>query len=161
MSRIAITNSRPLVIVSIVIGVIGAAMWLFNQHRKNALLDRMSYLVNSEFERGLPGGYRIFASNPYTVAILPPESMSRHPSNCGSAVAIAARVTEIGTSGNIIFGKVTESPKSELASIESPGFFVIDSSTGHVSKGLTIDELYKVLDERGISAPEFSNPKPD
>lgn len=101
----------------------------------------LSLLQSNEMPR-LVGGYRLSMSNSSTVVVLAPQHFRSHESNPVIGLAVAARVTRVAVEGSVIIGFVESSPDSELVRYETPGYFIIDTTSGNVSSGLAEAEMY-------------------
>jgi len=107
----------------------------------------------------LPGGYVLTRTNSFTRAIeAPPDPYRFHPTHCIDGVAVAANVVSIGVEDQFVFGEVKASPQSELADIEAVGFFVLDTKTDALDKGLSHADWLVALEKRGISDPVVVEP---
>ena len=89
----------------------------------------------SDFERRLPNEYRVFASNTQTIAIVPPPS-AFHTSRNVRGVAIGAKVVGVAVIGDHVIGLVESSPDSELAHLERPDYFILNTATHELLDGL-------------------------
>ena len=92
----------------------------------------------------LPGGYAIFFADSEDVGlVLPPKG----------EVLVGPKLAPIGNSGTLIFGEVQLPKKPERkfqTGSRTPGFFILDSTTGAVERGLSREEWLKKLRQAGL-----------
>jgi len=89
----------------------------------------------------LPGGYAIFI----------PAGDDSMMLVDGKRMGVAgAALTQIGNSGALIFGEVQATPRRSAADSETPGFFILDSATGTIEKGLSREDWLKKLQKAGL-----------
>lgn len=113
---------------------------------------------NGDYATALPNGYRLARTNAYTKAIFAPQGKT-DPSHAVGGIAVAAQVDRMAVVGKVVTGHVVASPQSELASVERPGYFVLDTETGRVELGLTEAAWVSSLRAAGITkTPSLSTP---
>lgn len=114
----------------------------------SALLGRLPSRVPSNAD--LPGGYIVWRTNSYTVVLL---RQTADGSLMGSP-HVGARIDRMSATDRFIYGHVSPSPRSELASEQRAGYFFIDTKPiDHVLRiGLTEDEFHQLLQRHGVSA---------
>lgn len=97
----------------------------------------------------LPGGYAIFiASGEETLLV------DKH-----SGGVAGANLVKIGNSGALIFGEIQLMPRRPAKDSDTPGFFILDSTTGAIEKGLSREEWLKKLQKAGVQGePELVYP---
>ena len=82
----------------------------------------------------LPGGYAIFFADSEDVGlVLPPKG----------EILVGPKLAKIGNSGTLIFGEVQLPKKPERkfqTGSRTPGFFILDSTTGAIERGLSREE---------------------
>lgn len=111
----------------------------------------------SDFSGPLPGGYRVVRTNINTVVIVAPEGVPPKDRKSGQTV-IAAKIDKMNVSGNLVYGFVRTSPHSEVRHLETPGYFIIDTSTHQVQTGLEEDSFLLLL--RDVNVPnELVDPR--
>lgn len=108
-----------------------------------------TFMMGCDYHTDLPNGYTLARTNANTKAIFAPDG-HYHPSHCSNGVAIAARVDGMAVTGKWVVGHVVSSPQSELAAEEAPGFFILNTQTDMVSKGLTETEWKAQLTQQRI-----------
>ena len=101
----------------------------------------------------LPGGYAIFFADSEDVGlVLPPKG----------EVLVGPKLAQIGNSGTLIFGEVKLPRKPERkfqTGSRTPGFFILDSSTGTIEMGLSREDWLKKLQKAGLQGePELVDP---
>ena len=107
----------------------------------------------------LPGGYAIFIADSEDVGlVLPPKG----------EVLVGPKLVTIGNSGTLIFGEVQLPKKPERkfrTGSRTPGFFILDSTTGTIERGLSREEWLKKLQQAGLQGepvlayPERKGPR--
>jgi hypothetical protein len=102
----------------------------------------------------LPGGYAIFFADSEDVGlVLPPKG----------EVLVGPKLAQIGNSGTLIFGEVQLPKKPERkfqTGSRTPGFFILDSTTGAIERGLSREEWSKKLEKAGVQGePELVSPE--
>jgi hypothetical protein len=101
----------------------------------------------------LPGGYAIFFGDSEDVGlVLPPKG----------EILVGPKLAKIGNSGTLIFGEIQPPKKANpsLAGSGTPGFFILDSTTGTIERGLSRDEWSKRLQKAGLQGePELVYPE--
>ena len=102
----------------------------------------------------LPGGYAIFFADSEDVGlVLPPKG----------EVLVGPKLAQIGNSGTLIFGEVQLPKKPERkfqTGSRTPGFFILDSSTGAIEMGLSREDWLKKLQKAGLQGePELVSPE--
>jgi hypothetical protein len=98
----------------------------------------------------LPGGYAIFI----------PAGDDSMMLVDGKRMGVAgAALTQIGNSGALFFGEVQATPRRSAADSETPGFFILDSATGTIERGLSRGDWLKKLRKAGLQGePELVYP---
>lgn len=98
----------------------------------------------------LPAGYTIFTASSQEVGL----SGGRY----GSIVA-GPKVTQIGSAGTLIFGEIALRPDRPASESDTLGFFLLDTTTEAIQKGLTREELLTRLREAGVQGePDLRRP---
>ena len=102
----------------------------------------------------LPGGYAIFFGDSEDVGlVLPPKG----------EILVGPKLAKIGNSGTLIFGEVQLPKKPERkfqTGSRTPGFFILDSTTGAIERGLSREEWLKKLQKAGLQGePELVYPE--
>jgi len=117
-----------------------------------ALLSLL-FLTGCSKGNPLPGGYAIFFGDSEDVGlVLPPKG----------EVLVGPKLTRIGNSGTLIFGEVQppKKPNASLTGSRTPGFFILDSTTGAIERGLSREEWLKKLQKAGLQGePELVYPE--
>jgi len=101
----------------------------------------------------LPGGYAIFFGDSEDVGLV-------HPPK--GEILVGPKLARIGNSGTLIFGEVQppRKPNPSLAGSGTPGFFILDSTTGTIERGLSREEWSKKLQKAGLQGePELVYPE--
>ena len=88
----------------------------------------------------LPGGYAIFIASGEETLLVDKQS---------GGVA-GANLVQIGNSGTLIFGEIQIMPRRPAKDSDTPGFFILDSTTGVIEKGLSREDWLKKLKKAGI-----------
>jgi hypothetical protein len=101
----------------------------------------------------LPGGYAIFFGDSEDVGlVLPPKG----------EILVGPKLAQIGNSGTLIFGEVQLPRKPERkfqTGSRTPGFFILDSSTGTIEMGLSREDWLRKLQKAGLQGePELVDP---
>ena len=119
-------------------------------------LALLSLLLLTACNKGgpLPGGYAIFFADSEDVGlVLTPKG----------EVLVGPKLAQIGNSGTLIFGEVQLPKKPERkfqTGSRTPGFFILDSTTGAIERGLSREECSKKLQKAGFQGePELVNPE--
>ena len=118
-------------------------------------LTLLSLLLLNGCNKGtpLPGGYAIFFADSEDVGlVLPPKG----------EILVGPKLAKIGSSGTLIFGEVQppKKPTPSLAGSRTPGFFILDSSTGTIEMGLSREDWLKKLQKAGLQGdPELVYPE--
>jgi len=118
-------------------------------------LARLSLLLLTACNKGdpLPGGYAVFFGDSEDVGlVLPPKG----------EILVGPKLAQIGSSGTLIFGEVQSPKKPNPSRVESRtlGFFILDSTTGAIERGLSRDEWSSKLQEAGLQGePELVHPE--
>jgi hypothetical protein len=101
----------------------------------------------------LPGGYAIFFGDSEDIGlVLPPKGET----------LVGPKLAKIGNSGTLIFGEVQppKKPYPSLAGSRTPGFFILDTTTGTIEMGLSRGEWLKKLQNAGLQGePELVDPE--
>ena len=105
-------------------------------------LALMSLLLLNGCNKGdpLPGGYAIFIASSSEILLVDKQR---------SGVA-GANLVQIGNSGVLIFGEIQAMPRRPGADSDTPGFFILDSITGTIEKGLSLEDWLKKLQKAGL-----------
>jgi len=114
------------------------------------LLALLPLLFLTACNRGtpLPGGYAIFIASNSEIMLVDQK---------GGGVA-GAHLTQIGNSGALIFGEIQAMPRRPADS-DTPGFFILDSATGTIERGLSREDWLKKLRKAGLQGePELVYP---
>ena len=61
-----------------------------------------------------------------------------------------ANLDQIGNSGTLIFGEIQLMPRRPAKDSDTPGFFILDSTTGTIKKGLSREDWLKKLQKAGL-----------
>ena len=129
--------------------------------RPSLTLALLSLLLLTACNKGtpLPGGYAIFFGDSEDVGlVLPPKG----------EVLVGPKLTKIGNSGTLIFGEVQLPKKPERKfriGSRTPGFFILDSTTDAIERGLSREEWSKKLQKAGLQgqpvlvSPERKGPR--
>ena len=88
----------------------------------------------------LPGGYAIFIASSSEILLVDKQR---------SGVA-GANLVQIGNSGVLIFGEIQAMPRRPGEDSDTPGFFILDSTTGTIEKGLSREDWLKKLQKAGL-----------
>src|SRR5688572_13481653 len=94
----------------------------------------------------LPNGYRLVKTNAATVVIYEPRDRG------SKGLAVGPTIVELGSERQYVFGRVEDSPTSELARSGVPGYFFMDTESMNVLQGLSRAELDDQLRAAQISA---------
>ncbi len=103
----------------------------------------------------LPAGYRIFFASGSEVYLVDPQDDS----------VIGATLAEVNTQGGLIVGRNVPRPGDRLFDRNQPGYFVIETSSGEITRGLSREQLEQQLRERGLPGipplhpPEYAGPR--
>jgi hypothetical protein len=114
-------------------------------------LALLSLLLLTACNKGapLPGGYAVFIASGSEILLVDKQR---------SGVA-GANLVQIGNSGVLIFGEIQVMARRPAADSDTPGFFILDSSTGAIEKGLSREDWLKKLQKAGLQgAPELVYP---
>ena len=106
----------------------------------------------------LPGGYAIFFGDSEDVGLVRPPK---------GEILVGPKLAKIGSSGTLIFGEVQapKKPNPSLDGSRTPGFFILDSTTGALERGLSREEWSKNLQKAGLQGeselvyPERKGPR--
>lgn len=96
----------------------------------------------------LPGGYRIFFASRSEVYLEAP----------GRAEGAGPRVEKIGCDGRYIFGLIATYP-SNSSSSDKTGYFLVDSESGEIIKGLELAPWQQTLKAKGVMEPRLFGPE--
>jgi hypothetical protein len=109
--------------------------------RTSLTLALLSLLLLTACNKGtpLPGGYAIFIASGSEIMLVDQK---------GRGVA-GANLTQIGNSGALIFGEIQAMPRRPADS-DTPGFFILDATTGTIEKGLSREDWLKKLQKAGL-----------
>ena len=99
----------------------------------------------------LPGGYAIF---------IPAGDDSMMLVNSKNEGVAGAALAQIGNSGALIFGEIRATPqRSAAAASQTPGFFILDSATGTIERGLSREDWLQKLKKAGLQGePDLAYP---
>ena len=99
----------------------------------------------------LPGGYAIFFADGDDVGLVRPPA---------GEILIGPKLVKIGNSVALIFGEVQAKAGRAGVESETPGFFILDSTTGTIERGLSRDDWMKKLQSSGLQGePELVYPE--
>ena len=124
----------------------------------NVVLLSLLLLTGCNKGDPLPGGYAIFFADSEDVGlVLPPKG----------EMLVGPKLAQIGSSGALIFGEVQppRKPNASLSGSGTPGFFILDSTTGTIERGLSREEWSKKLQKAGLQgepvlvSPERKGPR--
>ena len=114
-------------------------------------LALLSLLLLTACNQGapLPGGYAVFIASSSEILLVDKQR---------SGVA-GANLVQIGNSGVLIFGETQVMPQRPVADSDIPRFFILDSTTGTIEKGLSREDWLKKLQKAGLQGePELVYP---
>jgi hypothetical protein len=101
----------------------------------------------------LPGGYAIFYGDSEDVGlVLPPKG----------EMLVGPKLVGIGNSGTVIFGEVQapKKPFPNLLGSRTPGYFIVNTTTGAIELGLSREEWKNRLSKLGVEGePELVAPE--
>jgi len=98
----------------------------------------------------LPGGYKVFQGSSHEVALA--------GGKYGAYVA-GAELARLGSEGTLIFGEITLMPGRPASDSDTPGFFLLDTTTEVIQKGLSRENWLKKLHEAGVKGePKLDYP---
>ena len=103
----------------------------------------------------LPAGYRIFFASGSEVYLVDPHDDS----------VIGATLAEVNTQGGLIVGRNVPRPGDRLFDRNEPGFFVIETGSGRITRGLSREQLEQHLRQLGqpgippLYPPEYVGPR--
>lgn len=100
----------------------------------------------------LPNGYAIFFASGSEAALVKPATK-------GGECLAGPHITELGTSGNYIFGRIEPEPGAPPHPDHAPGFFVIDSATDKGTTGLDRETWLAQLKAVGVDSPKLHPPE--
>ena len=112
--------------------------------RPSLTLALLSLLPLTACNKGdpLPGGYAIF---------IPAGDDSMMLVNSKNEGVAGAALAQIGNSGTLIFGEIRATPQRfTAAASQTPGFFMLDSATGTIERGLSRADWLKKLQKAGL-----------
>ena len=101
----------------------------------------------------LPGGYAIFFAGGDDIGLV-------HPPN--GEILVGPKLAKIGNAGTLIFGEVQSpgTPKPTPPASATPGFFILDSTTGTIQRGLAREDWLKKLQKAGLQGePDLVYPE--
>jgi hypothetical protein len=104
------------------------------------VLPTLLFLTGCNKGAPLPGGYAIFIASSSEILLVDKQS---------GGVA-GANLVQIGNSGALIFGEVQPMPGRPATDSDTPGFFILDSTTGAIEKGLSRQDWLKKLQKAGV-----------
>jgi hypothetical protein len=90
----------------------------------------------------LPGGYTVFRASSHEVGL----SGGKYKS-----IVAGPKLIQVGSSGTLIFGEIALRPGVPPSESDTPGFFILDTTTEAIQKGLTREDWLKKLHEAGIA----------
>jgi hypothetical protein len=115
-------------------------------------LALMSLLLLNGCNKGdpLPGGYAIFIpAGDDSIMLVDVKHMG----------VAGPTLTQIGNAGALIFGEIQATPRRSAADSKTPGFFILDSATGTIERGLSREDWLKKLRRAGLQGePELVYP---
>lgn len=88
----------------------------------------------------LPNGYEFFRASRLEIYISKDGSLELGPA-----------VSSFETDGDLVFGTITGLPRREPDDLDTLGYFILDTKSGEVQKGLTKEQWLEELGKRGIS----------
>jgi hypothetical protein len=124
---------------------------LMMKSRTSLIVALMPLLLLTGCNKGapLPGGYAIFIASSSEILLVDKQS---------GGVA-GANMVQIGNSGALIFGEIQLMPRRPAKDSDTPGFFILDSTTGAIEKGLSREDWLKKLHKAGLQGePELVYP---
>lgn len=118
---------------------------ILNVKRTFPALALLSLLLLTACNRvgPLPAGYAIFIGNSEDVGlVLPPKG----------EILAGPKLATIGHSGPFIFGEVAvpRIPSPHRTGSRTPGYFILDSTTGAIELGLSREDWLKKLQKTGL-----------
>jgi len=114
------------------------------------ILPTLLFLTGCKKGAPLPGGYAIFIASSSEILLVDKQS---------GGVA-GANLVKIGNSGALIFGEIQLMPRRPAKDSDTPGFFILDSTTGAIEKGLSREDWLKRLQKAGLQGePELVYPE--
>jgi hypothetical protein len=96
----------------------------------------------------LPSDYGLFHLNAATVVLLGPIEATSDPRT--GSIVVAAKISRLNVSRGFVYGFVEPSPQSELAGMETPGFFIVNTATHEVERGLSSSAYEVRLGQLGL-----------
>jgi len=93
----------------------------------------------TDYSTNLVGGYELLRTNACSIMIY----------RDGSGFVVPPKVVGLNVRGDIVFGKVEDSPCADFSSV--PGFFVLNTKSGVVRTGLDKRSWLSVLKGHGIT----------
>jgi hypothetical protein len=97
----------------------------------------------------LPGGYAIFFAGGDDVSLVRPPR---------GDILVGPELVQIGNSATLIFGQVQAKATRSNAESEIPGFFILDSTTGAIERGLSREDWLQKLQKAGVQGEPESVP---
>jgi hypothetical protein len=118
------------------------------------LLGLLSLMLLTACRQGepLPGGHAIFFAGGDDVSLV------RGPSG---DILVGPKLVQIGNSGALVFGEVQAKKGARSTAVsETPGFFLLDSTTGAIERGLSREDWLKKLQKAGLQGePQLVPPE--
>ena len=97
----------------------------------------------------LPNGYRVFSASSSEVYLMDERKTTSPESH----------IEKLGCQGNFIYGQLTAQKRRPPEQSDTPGYFLIDSSTGTVEKGLELGAWREAWKAVGIEEPRLLSPE--
>jgi hypothetical protein len=108
------------------------------------------FLVGCNQSNPLPGGYAIF---------IPAGEDSMMLVDSNNEGVAGPGLAQIGNSGKIIFGEIRAMPQRVVAASQTPGYFILETTTGSIESGLSRENWLQKLKQAGVQGePELVYP---
>lgn len=104
--------------------------------------------VGSRIPPAFPSGYGLFRSDAATIVLLGPDEATTSPRSGG--IVVAAKISRLNVSRSFIYGLVEPSPQSPHADMQTPGFFIVNTATHEVERGLSATAYEARLRQLGL-----------
>jgi hypothetical protein len=102
-----------------------------------------------DYSVDLPNGYRLVRTNSPTIMIFAPDSAPEWL----HGLVVPAKITGLNDTNGIVYGRVEQSPDSDMGLTQTPGYFVLDTKTNGVWLGLGEENWRGILKDRGVERP--------